>query len=283
MGTRRLVWGLGALLGAGLVVVSMLPARGAAEPDRVAAGQLFVLINTERSDAGLAPLVPSSDATEVAEAWSQFMSDINDLAHNDGWFTTETRQRLGAGALGENVATNADIADAHRRLMNSPGHRANILDPRFTHVGIGAVKGPTGAWWITEDFFQMKEAPAVAPAPAPAEPATPAPAPAPTVAPRPAPAPPAPPAQEAAPAEPPAPSPSEDAPPEIASTAAVAVAPPIVEPRELPGSDPPLPAPAAAAPVDRTVPRPVVPVAIALFLVAANVQRLRRIRRAPAA
>lgn len=282
MGTKRSVWGLAALFGAGLVVASMLPARGAAEPDRVAAGQLFVLINTERSDAGLAPLVPSSGATEVAEAWSQFMSDLDDLAHNDAWFTSETRQRLGAGALGENVATNVDIADAHRRLMNSPGHRANILDPRFTHIGIGAVKGPTGAWWITEDFFQMKQAPSVAPAPAPApspaEPATPPPppAPAPPAASAPAPAPVPPP-----PADPPAPEPSPPSAPEVVAVAVASTeeaAPPVTPaPRELPASDPA--APLAAARVDHPAARPVVPVAVALLLIAANVQRVRRLRR----
>lgn len=282
MGTRRLVWGTGALLGAVLVVAAMLPARGAPEPDRVAAAQLLVLINADRSEAGLAPLVPSTAAADVAEAWSQFMSDIDDLAHNDGWFTTETRRRLGAGALGENVATNVDLDDAHHRLMNSPGHRANILDPRFTHVGIGAVNGPTGAWWITQDFFQMKEAPAVAPPPPPpaSEPPPPAPAapavPAAPVDARPAPEPP--PSEPSAAATSTVPPPALPAAPAAIASTADGDAPPVsIEPRELPASDPD-PVPFAAAPVERPVSRPVVPVAVALLLIAANVQRLRRAR-----
>src|SRR5690606_2822271 len=51
---------------------------------------------------------------------------------------------------GENIALQSergaegiadDVADLHRSLMNSPGHRANILDPKFDHVGIGIEQG----------------------------------------------------------------------------------------------------------------------------------------------
>jgi uncharacterized protein YkwD len=39
--------------------------------------------------------------------------------------------------------------------MNSPPHRANILDPAFTHVGIGCATDGTGTIWVTEDFVGL--------------------------------------------------------------------------------------------------------------------------------
>jgi len=38
--------------------------------------------------------------------------------------------------------------------MNSPGHRANLLNPRFSVAGFAVVQAPDGRYFITEDFFQ---------------------------------------------------------------------------------------------------------------------------------
>jgi hypothetical protein len=85
------------------------------------------------------------------------MARAGDLAHNDAYFTEATRERLHARLLGENVARNGDVDAAHRALMASPPHRANILDGRFTIVGIGA-ELREGSWWLTEDFLQPASA-----------------------------------------------------------------------------------------------------------------------------
>lgn len=132
------------------------PASAEPSPDKMAAGQLVALVNQERAAAGVPPLGLSDVAVEVAEAWSANMASTRVLAHNDAWFSTETKERAGAAASGENVAQNVDVADAHRRLMASPQHRANILDPRFHQLGIGVVRDGDGTWWITEDFLQLR-------------------------------------------------------------------------------------------------------------------------------
>ena len=132
------------------------PGSAEPSPDKVAAGQLMALVNQERATAGLAPLGLSDVATEVAEAWSVHMATTGVLAHNDAWFSAETKQRAGAAVSGENVANNIDLVDAHRRLMASPQHRANILDARFHQLGIGVVQGGDGMWWITEDFLRSR-------------------------------------------------------------------------------------------------------------------------------
>lgn len=164
---------------------------GQPDPDRTGAAQLVVLVNQERADAGAPPVVLSTVAVDVAEAWSVHLAVTGQLAHNDDWFTPQAKDRALAKTVGENVAFNGDLTDAHRRLMNSPLHRANILNPRFQQIGVGTVQDGTGAWWVTEDFVELRPvadasdavapapAPASGPSPAPAAPAHPSPVPAP--------------------------------------------------------------------------------------------------------
>jgi hypothetical protein len=96
------------------------------------------------------------------------MSVTGVLAHNDLYFSPATQAALGCTARGENVAFTGSVEAANYEFMNSPGHRANILDPRFTDVGIGVVPALGGGIWVTEDFVQSAGAPtAAAPPPDP--------------------------------------------------------------------------------------------------------------------
>ena len=54
---------------------------------------------------------------------------------------------------GENLAGAPTVERAHSGLMNSPGHRANILNPNFTHVGIGIVDGGPYGNLYTQTFI----------------------------------------------------------------------------------------------------------------------------------
>jgi len=50
---------------------------------------------------------------------------------------------------GENLAGAPTVEMAHNSLMNSPGHRANILNANFTKIGIGVVSGgPYGKMFV---------------------------------------------------------------------------------------------------------------------------------------
>ena len=163
------------------------PAAGA-EPTPVQ--ELLAMANAARAEVGAPPLALRGDLTDIAGGWSVHMAETGVLAHNDEYFSAETRRRIGPGARGENVAFAGDIATVHRTLMDSPPHRANLLDPSFTVVGLGAVFDGR-LWWVTQAFLAAPVAAAPAPAPAPAvveapqpPPAPPAPAaPAPVVAP----------------------------------------------------------------------------------------------------
>lgn len=137
-----------------------------------ATGLLVDLANRERTAAGLAPLRVDGGSNAIAAGWSGAMADRGVLAHNDAWFTAGNRSRLGARLLGENVAFAGSLEAAHATLMASPHHRDNLLDARFTVVGMAAVER-NGLWWVTQDFAQVAN-----PAPAPSRataPATPTP------------------------------------------------------------------------------------------------------------
>jgi uncharacterized protein YkwD len=143
-------------------------------PEPVDATAVLVdLANRDRAVVGLAPLAVDGGSNAIAGSWSGAMADRGALAHNDAWFTASNRARLGAKLLGENVAYAGTLADAHRTLMNSPHHRDNLLDARFTVVGMAAVERH-GLWWVTQDFAQVPVAPAASPTPTP-EPAPAAP------------------------------------------------------------------------------------------------------------
>ena len=57
---------------------------------------------------------------------------------------------------GENLAGAPTVVRAHTGLMNSPGHRANILTPNFTHIGIGIVDGGPYGKMYTQTFIGIK-------------------------------------------------------------------------------------------------------------------------------
>lgn len=126
-----------------------------------AADRLLELTNASRAAEGLEPLAPRDDATGVAEGWSLEMARAGDIAHNDAYFSAESKRRLGARTLGENVALNTDVDDAHRRLMDSPGHRANLLSTRFKVIGLAAAQLPDGRLFVTENFVEPASTPAV--------------------------------------------------------------------------------------------------------------------------
>lgn len=137
------------------------------------AARMLELINRERATADLGPLVAHAGATEVAERHSLAMLQGRSIWHSTTYFTSAVRSALGAKVLGENVAMNPSVENSHTRLMNSPGHRANILDARFNAVGIGIYTDGAGVHYITQDFLQATSLPKPAAAPAPPKPAAP--------------------------------------------------------------------------------------------------------------
>jgi uncharacterized protein YkwD len=124
--------------------------------DEAAEVRMLELVNAERTRAGLSPLTMDPTIREVARAYSIDMFRRGLFAHVDQEGRTPfDRMRSGGvrfSAAGENLALAPTVDVAHEGLMNSPGHRANILNGRFRRVGIGAASGGMHGKMFTQNF-----------------------------------------------------------------------------------------------------------------------------------
>lgn len=117
------------------------------------AAEVLALTNAERRRAGLAPLSDDPFLTRAAQAHSDDMVARAFYSHTapDGSRPWDRAAAAGSGhrAVGENIACGQrSAAEVVEGWMNSPGHRANILKPDFTHLGVGfAGGGPAGTYW----------------------------------------------------------------------------------------------------------------------------------------
>ncbi len=117
------------------------------------AGEVLRLTNVERTSRGLRPLAASSCATRFADAWALQLSLLGALSHQS---MTTILSSCGARGVGENVAYgNVAPAQLVTMWMNSAGHRANILNPAFTHVGISALTTSSGRVYGVQDFLTL--------------------------------------------------------------------------------------------------------------------------------
>ncbi len=117
------------------------PAQDASTPEELAA-EVVRLVNVERAKEGLAPLGTYDSITKAAQIRAPEIVTIFSHDRPDGTscFTAmdQTGAKKGAYTWGENIAAgNATAAATVEQWMNSPGHRANILNAKFTHIGVG--------------------------------------------------------------------------------------------------------------------------------------------------
>ncbi len=118
--------------------------------------RMLEMLNKERTAVGLRPLAPDPEATQVARRHSADMFARGYFAHEspEGRDPFERMRESGVGFLtaGENLALAPTVQLAHTGLMNSPGHRANILHNQFGRVGIGIMDGGPRGLMVTQNF-----------------------------------------------------------------------------------------------------------------------------------
>jgi uncharacterized protein YkwD len=118
--------------------------------------RMLDLVNQERVAAGLKPLAPDPELTEVARRHSADMFARGYFAHDtpEGRdpFERMREAKIRFETAGENLALAPTVQVAHRGLMNSPGHRANILNAQFGRVGIGIMDGGIRGLMISQEF-----------------------------------------------------------------------------------------------------------------------------------
>jgi len=151
--------------------------------------ELLRLINAERRHRGIPPLRLSQPLNQAAQQHAEDMA-FNDFFSHLGSDGTTLRSRLAAAGyesseVAENIAAGrASPRETVQQWLNSPGHRANLLNPEFTEVGFGYSNSPLGRfvfYWTqvlgrpaatASQSFSTTE-PAAAPSEAPAKPAKP--------------------------------------------------------------------------------------------------------------
>ncbi|KKU17513.1 MAG: hypothetical protein UX25_C0008G0014 [Candidatus Woesebacteria bacterium GW2011_GWC2_45_9] len=111
--------------------------------DTVSEGEMFKLVNEERRKQGTKELIWNPEIVPVARAHAKDMWERKYFGHyspegddvGDRLDKVDIRYSL----AGENLALAPTLSTAHNGLMNSEGHRANILEPKFRRVGIGII------------------------------------------------------------------------------------------------------------------------------------------------
>jgi len=123
--------------------------------DKEAEVQMFTMVNRERTGRGIPALTISDKIVPIAEAYARDMWERHYFSHYSPEGKTVADRFSEAGIsysfIGENLALAPTVQTAMTGLMNSEGHRTNILEPRFKKVGIGVVdNGIYGKMFVQE-------------------------------------------------------------------------------------------------------------------------------------
>ncbi|HEV2246481.1 MAG TPA: CAP domain-containing protein [Terriglobia bacterium] len=130
--------------------------------------QMLALVNRDRRNHANAketrgrarPLRWNEKLARAARAHSRDMLQHRYFSHFDRQgrspFVRINATGIHWSALAENIAVNQTVREAEESFMDEPrfqnNHRGNILDPKYTDVGIGIVQAPDGNLYITQDF-----------------------------------------------------------------------------------------------------------------------------------
>ncbi|MFI9566735.1 sigma-70 family RNA polymerase sigma factor [Streptomyces rishiriensis] len=118
--------------------------------------QVIALVNQERATAGCGPLTEDPLLRKAAQGHSDDMAARGFFDHTNPDGADPGKRITAAGyrwsTYGENIAMGQQTAQSvMTSWMNSPGHRANILNCDFKNIGVGIHDGPGGPWW-TQNF-----------------------------------------------------------------------------------------------------------------------------------
>lgn len=138
------------------ITLDVAPQTSALTVDADAEQQMLVLVNGERAKVGVKPLSSDAKIVAVARAHSKDMFERHYFSHIDPDGNDPLHRMLAGGVsfsiVGENIAYAPDLSSAHQGLMNSEGHRKNILDPEFHRIGIGIIDAGVYGKMFTQNF-----------------------------------------------------------------------------------------------------------------------------------
>jgi uncharacterized protein YkwD len=154
MSTRLRFLSLTAAVAAALLLAPTAASPAIAAPSQAevdaARSRILADTNRERTGAGLAPLAALGGLDSVAQACAERQAAADAIFH----CTPEAYNAYPAGwtRAAENVAMGYTPSSVVPGWMNSPGHRANILQPQHTHIGIGYAISRTGRTYFAQNF-----------------------------------------------------------------------------------------------------------------------------------
>lgn len=133
------------------------PIRPAGASPSLEQQRVLQLVNAARTRRGLAPLRFTAGLNQVARQRSQDMVRRNYFSHTDpsgrNPYWHMRRAGISYRTAGENIAWGQrSPEEVVRAWMNSPGHRANILNPHFSQMGLGVARKPDGTPTWTQLF-----------------------------------------------------------------------------------------------------------------------------------
>ena len=143
---------LAVCISAVLAVVALVPASAGASPAIEApdADTAFIdALNEIRVAGGLQPLLPHPGMSEASLSWTRWMTDNDTLQHADDIVTGSPPDWE---KVGENVGRGANVEQLVEAFMASPGHAANVMDPSYTHIGVGTLVTADGLMYTTHRF-----------------------------------------------------------------------------------------------------------------------------------
>jgi uncharacterized protein YkwD len=139
-----------------LLTATVLVGTGSAPAEaRTASGQYarqaFVATNANRADHGVRALKTSECLERAAVRQAKLMAQREEMFHQD---LSAVLRQCKLNTAGENVAYGypSGRSAVNQGWVNSDGHRANILNPSFRLMGIGARKGHDGRWYVAQVF-----------------------------------------------------------------------------------------------------------------------------------
>ena len=116
------------------------------------ADQVVSLVNSRRAAAGLAPLSVNYEVAAAAMTRAHETERYFDHTRPDGrgFYTALTDAGIAYSSAGENIAYGQRSAEeVMNAWMNSPGHRANILNSGYTQIGVAHYKNSSGTdYWV---------------------------------------------------------------------------------------------------------------------------------------
>ncbi len=118
--------------------------------------EMLRFINKERTANDIPPVTMNANLRKLARDYSRRMLEKGYFSHNDDEgkspFDRMDDYKIDREYAGENLAFAPSVELAMQGLMNSPGHRANILNPNYKQIGIGVMDAGVYGKMFTQEF-----------------------------------------------------------------------------------------------------------------------------------